>query len=383
MRYTFIAKSLIALLACVASTAVALPRFALSEGQACVQCHANPAGGGMRTSYGSDVFGASVLAIRSGKAANGQVTDSLRLGGDARFQGYAYSDDDGVSSETRAGFFTMQADIGFDWRLSDDVSLFLTHDALRGAAEIGAVKTYRDGTIRVQVGSFMPNYGLRHDDHTAFVRGGSTRPPLNAPGDGLLWKPKFVDTGIEASAKMGPWVTVGVYNGDDTLPFGPDTGVGNDKAYLARAESGGKVAGVRTLAGANVYGNRNDDADSDMLLVGGFAGVALGDLTLMAEADYASDLLASESDPGSGATTLALYSEAAYRVTRGLYGIVRFEHFDPDLDAAAGRVHRASVGVELFPVPHVEFKPTLRFETDSRAAGFDSIEALLQSHWWF
>jgi len=368
-----------------------LPRFSLQKGTGCVLCHVNPSGAGQRNAYGADVFGARELPIKTGRTVEGQLSREFRVGGDYRWQGYFYNDflnkEEEEISTTAYGFFTMQADLYVTAQIGDTLTLTYSQDVLRGAPEVFGVKTYRGGNIYVKAGSFLPDVGLRHDDHTAVTRGGSVRLPLP---DGLIWKPKYTDAGIEAGMRgylPGEW-TVGVFNGGGITPLGPDDRKDNAKAFLARAEFYGKLGGVRALLGGNGYLNKNPDFQKNSLIAGGFGGVGTDAWTLMAEADYVTNYLPSAADKTQGAKTLAFYSEASFKITRGVYVLCRVENFDPDLDTASGRVFRVTGGMEVMPLPGVEFKPSLRYQTDSRRdekgnALPKNIEALIQSHWWF
>jgi hypothetical protein len=368
--------------------ASALPRFSLQKGQGCVLCHVNPSGGGQRNVYGADVFGARELPAKTGRTVDAQLSKTFRAGGDYRNQVYFYNDTLVESSSRAYGFFTMQADLYVTAQIGDVVSLTYSHDVLRGSPEVFGMKTYRNGEVYVKAGSFLPNIGLRHDDHTAVTRGGSVR--LASPPDGLIWKPKYADAGIEAEVRgavPGRW-TVGVFNGGGINSLGPDDRADNAKAILARGEFYGKLGGARGLLGANAYLNKSLDFDGDFIIAGGFAGLGTEAWTVMAEADYVTNYLPSAADPNNGATTLAFYSEATWRMTRGVYVVGRVEHFDPDLDITSGRVFRVTGGFEVMPSPGVEFKPSVRYQTDSRSSDTGealpkNLEVLVQSHWWF
>src|ERR1700756_1099094 len=66
------------------------PYLAVQMGLKCGQCHVNPTGGGLRTTYG-DVFAQTLMPpdhIDSGTDVwTGDVTKFLRVGGDLRFDG--------------------------------------------------------------------------------------------------------------------------------------------------------------------------------------------------------------------------------------------------------------------------------------------------------
>jgi hypothetical protein len=372
--------------------ALGLPRFSLQEGEGCHLCHTNPSGGGLRNGYGVEEFGNDTLAAHDGRDIDADITDALRVGGDIRTQAYAYIDYlDGVEgaeasddtshdpsdskTDVSNGFFTMQADLYMSWQLSDHASVYIEQDVLHGAAEVFGMMASQDGERYIKAGSFLPNYGLRIDDHTAFVRGGNPR----SNGDGLLWEANYADSGFEAGAEVAEfYLTGGVYNGSplSTIPDRDD-----DKAYLGRAERYVELGSLRGLIGGNVYSNSNEAIEDRTLLAGGFAGVG-GDMwTLMGEVDFADNLLADETGD-AGLQSLAVFVEGTFRVAKGVHIVERFEFFDPDMDLESGRFWRASLGAELYPIPHLELKPTFRY-TGQPDGSADLGEALLQAHWWF
>ncbi len=364
--------------------ALGLPRFSLQEGEGCHLCHANPSGGGLRNAYGIKGFGAETLAAHDARDIDAAITDDIRVGGDIRTQAYAYIDYlDGVdeaevgedSRDISNGFFAMQADLYASWSLTDHASVYIEQDVLHGSDEVFGMMASEDRERHIKAGAFQPNYGLRIDDHTAFVRGGNPR----SSGDGLLWEANYTDSGVEVGAEIAHfYLTGGVYNGSalSTIPDRDD-----EKAFLGRAERYVELGSLRGLVGANVYSNNNDAIEGRTLLAGGFVGIG-GDMwTLMGEADFADKYLADDAGTG-GLQSLAVFVEGTFRVAKGVHIVERFEFFDPDMDIESGMFWRASLGAELFPIPYLELKPTFRY-TGQPDGPPDLGEALLQAHWWF
>jgi len=363
----------------------------LQEGEGCHLCHTNPSGGGLRNGYGVEEFGNDTLAAHDGRDVDAAITDDIRLGGDIRTQAYAYIDyldgvdgvdgadasDDtsGDKTDVSHGFFTMQADLYASWQLTDHASVYIKQDVLHGAAEVFGMMASEDGEKYIKAGSFLPNYGLRIDDHTAFVRGGNPR----SDRDGLLWEANYADSGVEMGAEVAHfYLTGGIYNGSSlsTIPDRDD-----EKAFLGRAERYVELGSLRGLIGGNVYSNNNDAIEGRTLLAGGFAGVG-GDMwTLMGEVDFADNYLADAAGE-AGLQSLAVFVEGTFRVAKGVHIVERFEFFDPDMDLESGRFWRASLGAELYPIPYLELKPTFRY-TGQPDGSADLGEALLQTHWWF
>ncbi|MAF11480.1 hypothetical protein CMK11_13605 [Candidatus Poribacteria bacterium] len=382
MRHVLLSALATLCVLAVALPAAALPRFSLQEGEGCHLCHANPSGAGLRNGYGVEKFGNDKLAADDRRDIDAQISDHLRVGGDIRTQAYAYIDDlDGVEGATDTtdvsnGFFTMQADLYANWELTDHASVYIEQDILNRTAEVFGMMASEDHEKYIKAGSFLPNYGLRVDDHTAFIRGGNPRADRD---DGLFWEANYADSGVEMGAEIADfYLTGGIYNGGAiaTIPDRDD-----EKAFLGRAERYVELGSLNALLGGNVYTNNNSAIEGRMLLAGGFVGVGGDVWTLMGELDIADKYLADDAGTG-GLTSLAVFVEGTFRVAKGIHIIERFEFFDPDLDLESGRFWRASLGAELYPIPYLEIKPTFRYTGQPKGSA-DLGEVLLQTHWWF
>jgi len=294
-----------------------------------------------------------------------------------RSQAYAYSDDVDGTRETSAGFFNMQGDLYLNWDLGGHLSVYIEQDVFRGTVEAFGMYAPKGHEGYVKLGGFLPNYGLRIDDHTAFVRGGN---PRSLVDDGLFWEPNYADAGVEIGAELAEieW-TAGVYNGGTTA-----TNVNRDKdvAVLLRGETHVEIGSLRAMIGLNAYSDESLVVDERMLLAGAFVGLGTQVWTLMAEADLVDAYLASATDESAGAQSLAVFSEGTIRVRKSLHVVGRYEYFDPDTDVESGKFWRVAVGLEYFPRPYLEIKPMLR-HTDQPDGQPDLDELLAQTHWWF
>ena len=198
-----------------------------------------------------------------------------------------------------------------------------------------------DGHIKI--GKFVPNYGLKMDDHTAFIR-------MYTGFSASVGRPEI--TGVEAAVAPGP-ITIagGVYNATDG--FGA-TG-GSQKAFLGRAEGlfdlGKKVFfGL----GANVF--RREQVGGSVMLYGAFGSLGLGRLTLIGEGDFVRTAI-----PARTTTGALLYVEANYAVVDGVELKAAYDFYDPDKDVKSGATARYSIGAEFFPIGGVEVRPVYRF----------------------
>ena len=388
--------------------ASALPRFSLMEGEGCHDCHANPAGAGLRDAHGHH-FGQTKLSAVETREIESWISEHIQLGGDIRTQGYAYFDaesdapfDNGGSEIPQApshteedesdflfGGFMMQTDLYAQFMLSENLRVYVEQDLLNNTRQAYGLYGDEEAETYVKMGVFEPNYGLRIDDHTAFIRGGNPRAQHNNPAphqvDGLFWGPNRSFKGVEVGSEiLETYVTLGVYNAGFS-PILPDNN--NAKAFLARGETYLELDAVNVMIGANMYINKNEELSGESYteltaLFGSFIGVGNDNWTLMAEIDLIDNYLESVDDPGYGAEGYAFWSEGMLRLQKGLYLVGRVESFDPDADADNDSFLRGSVDVEWFPIPYLEIKNSLRI-TD-QPAGLDTLrELLVQTHLWF
>ena len=326
----------------------ALPRFAAQTGSRCQSCHINPSGGSMRQAFGVQ-YGREELPV-PGWSQDFELEDVttllsnfLGVGADFRTLYYVQEipDSTGGNSQSKNTFWQMQGDLYLNFRVAKKVSLFLKKGLYSGFEVFGLLNIFPANGY-VKVGKFVPNYGLKLDDHTAFIR---TYTGFSAQNG----RPEL--TGLEAGISPGPaTITGGVFNSSDG--FG---GGSSKKALLGRAEgifSAGKQ--VFFGLGANIFHKGNDDG-STKTLYGGFASFGAGNFTLLGEGDYINS-------KSSGLTTigLVLFAEAAYTVIPGVDLKASYDFYDPDKDFKTGASTRYSFGFEFFPIAGVEVRPMYR-----------------------
>jgi hypothetical protein len=332
--------------------APALPRFAAYTGSKCQSCHVNPSGGGMRTPFGAQ-FGREELPVPEWSDDLGLedlaklVPGFLGVGADFRtlYIARQIPDSAGNASRTQDEFWQMQGDIYFNFRIAKKVNLYFKKGLYSGFEAFGLLHVL-PANGHVKVGKFVPNYGLRLDDHTAFIR----RYTGFSPETG---RPEI--TGLEAAVAPGPMtIGAGVYNAADG--FGA-TG-GSEKAFLGRLEG---MFGLSEKAfvglGANVF--RRNQASGSVTLYGGFGSIGLGRLTLLGEGD-----VLRSAGPSLTTTGVLLYGEANYTVVDGLDLKVAYDFYDADKDLKSGATSRYSIGAEFFPLSGVEVRPMYRIITE-------------------
>ena len=163
-----------------ASRADAYPQFQLSTAaDRCIACHFSPAGGGLINDYGREEAGSTISRGGDGRFAHGAWTppEWLQLGVDLRGAAGAKLRE----PETELLAFPMQADVYLRGG-TRGITLNLTA-GLRGGARdpqpplverLVSREHYlmyeRDSGTYVRAGRFFPIYGIRSQDHTAYVR---------------------------------------------------------------------------------------------------------------------------------------------------------------------------------------------------------------------
>lgn len=358
------------LLAIEPRTAAAYPQFQLMfDVDRCLACHYSPAGGGLLTEYGRDEGATTIGRGGDGRFLHGlwEPPSWLALGADVRLAGIAKRQ----LGATELLGFPMQTDL-YARAAGEHLSFNLTA-GLRGGARdpqprlverLASREHYLmyqgDDGAYVRAGRFTPVFGVRSQDHTAYVR--------RYLGLGTLEEPYGV---------AGGW-------------YG-DTWDAHASVFVPRPL---EFLGAGTLArGASLYAERRfaDGAfalagqaraafgpDDTRLLVGTvmrrwFSGAKL---LLLGELDVQRQSF----DVGPTRYQVAGYLGASTFVTRGVMVGAGLHHWQPDLRARTSR-DALELNVQLFPYAHVELHLLGRI---AGAGDFDdpSTLAMLQLHYY-
>lgn len=334
---------------------LALPRFASRTGAKCQSCHVNPSGGGMRQTFGVQ-YGRDQLPVPtwSGDYAlddfSTDLSDVVSIGADVRtLLFYQQIPDTGTTTASASNmnaFWQMQGDLYMNLRLAKKVSIYLDKGLYSGFEVFGLLNILPERGF-IKVGKFVPNYGLKMDDHRTLIRevtGFSAergRPEL---------------TGAEVAIAPGQvMLSGGVFNSSD----GFGQGTGNQKAFLGRGEAVFKAGSeVHIGIGANVF-TRKSAGGTRTTLLGTFGSFSVSEFTIIGEADII--------QTKAGATTvdgLVAYLEANYMVTPGVDLKVAYDFYDADTDIKRGSRSRYSFGLEFFPMSGVEVRPIYRINKE-------------------
>jgi hypothetical protein len=368
MRLTIIALALVA----SASTAHAYPQFQFTFGvDRCTTCHFSPAGGGLINDYGRDEAGSTISRGGDGRFLHGvwEPPSWFKLGFDYRGVGLVKLRE----PDPEPIVFPMQVDLYI--RAGTPKYSFNMTAGMRGGARdpqppfverLVSREHYfmyeRDNGLYVRAGRFFPIYGIRSQDHTAYVRRYLGFHTLEEPygiGAGTFgdtWEghvsafvPRPVDflgSGVKASGATGYYERRFM---DDTAALAGQLRVG--------------MSSLDTRVSAGVVAKRY------------FTGA---ELLVLAEVD-----LQRQSFDSEGAATrwqLASYFGASKFVARGVMVGAAVHHWQPDLTLRSTR-DAFEVNVQYFPRAHFELHLLTRA---SGEGDFDdpSLLTLLQLHYY-
>jgi hypothetical protein len=363
--------------------AYATPELALRLGNAaCISCHVNPTGGDMRN-MGGWAFGKTVLPMFSPRdeslKMSNQIGDNIFFGFDYRIQYLAGT----FGKSTRTDFQRMNGSIYTDVQFSSKIDAFARYDFVWKIWEAYATAHILPNNSYIKVGAYSPNFGIRLDDHTAYTRGGDLG-LLTGRIQGLIYEPRYTETGIELGYYFSSWgfLTASAGNSlsgfDRNYPYPLE--FMKDPTYTANLKiSPHIVNGVNLYLGGSFadfkYSPLYGPPYHDVNMYGPYLGIGIGDFILMGEYDMAKDYLM------VGSKSSALMVEGVYNLIRGLDAYVRYDRFDPNLDAKKDDVSRFVLGLEFFPYSFVEIRPMYRIQMETPSVANNSFE--FQFHFYY
>jgi len=334
----------------ISAPCLSLPRFASRTGAKCQSCHVDPSGGEMRQAFGVQ-YGRDQLPVPAwsmegeGTDFSNVITNILGVGADFRTLYFSRELSD---SSRMNGFFQMQGDLYVNLRVTQKVFLYLNlNKGVTTGFDAFALMNVLPASGHLKIGRFIPDYGTKLDDHTAYIRQ-YTRlsPEYDLPER----------TGAEAAVSPGPFtITGGIYNADE----GGSIPSSNSKAYLGRGEGMFRLAEHVSLGlGGNVFSSSAQGVKNTYY--GGFGSFSVGDFTLLGEADWLRISPSASALSGNTTTGLVTYTEADYMVVQGVDLKVAYDFYDQDVNYRTGAKSRYTFGLELFPVSGVEVRPLFR-----------------------
>ncbi len=354
-----------------------LPRFALRYKDKCSSCHINPTGGEIRSENGF-FFGKNVISMISPRdkefPISPKLSDNISFGFDYRSQ-FLYSQE-----KKRTDFQDMTGSIYLNAAVSEKIDVTARYDFVWSIWEAYAIAKILPNNSYIKVGSFVPYYGIRLDDHTSYTRGGDFGLLFSTGAvQGLIYSPFYLETGIELGANFSEiaslTASVGRSKSNSTLAVDP--------TWTARFELTPSFGKVGLSLGASFVSSKTKSFDRltgelsylPTQLYGVFTGIGFNRFSLMGEYDIASDYVA------SGTKSSAMMIEAAYQLTIGLEAVVRYDRFDPNSDKSKDEHSHLVLGFEFYPYSFVEVRPQYRLNLENPSVDNDAF--VLQFHFWY
>lgn len=372
-------------LASVAAPALALPRFSLTAGSRCSNCHVNPQGSGIRSElgwYSTNTLGAVTWDKLGLKALHDVESNAF-------FDGKVIAGLDARLQLTRLGRPTLREDgtvkvpdrIAFPMQIAPGVAIApLPGVTLAGHYNVATLKhsypgqVAYDATVRwapdhalpyVRAGMMQPSFGLRWDDHTMLLRSNPADPktPLIAPA--------WADVGAEVGYEGLHWLSAEASafqprNLADSV--GSKYIAGNDVGFSGRVTVSPRLDDweVNTMLGASIL-HAGDFQMEDV-----FVGIGKS---------YWGSLIAEGTHTSAGTrktTTGALVAAWDLREWLSLQG--RAERGTGDDGDKHFKTTTYVATIQFMPVPYVELRPEYRWlDTDK----YKLAQYTLQTHLYF
>ena len=314
-----------------APPAAAIPRFAARYGQTCILCHQDPTGGGLRSLYASQFLVPNELVMArlpDSLIANidPQVGKNLIVGADVQTLYLATR-----RTPTESGFLQMQATLYLDFHVGERWSAQMVRRE-QGDFQALGLGFVLPASGYVKVGRFWPAFGLRLEDHTAFVRRGLGYIP-----------PTDSDTGLEMGVYPGAfYANAGVFNGELGSIFDNDRG----RALLGRAGVRLRLGGLLVSGGGSVWRNPVSLGDTagtrgTRVNYGPFGTLSLGPATWLGEFDWSR-----LNTPTGHVTALYFSQELSWRLCRGLDLLGTYDFADSDWSDGGNTQERFGAGLD-------------------------------------
>jgi Phosphate-selective porin O and P len=327
-------------LCCVALRAHAEPYLAVQMGLKCGQCHVNPTGGGLRTTYG-DVFAQTLMPhdhIDTGNDVwTGEINRFLRVGGDLRFDATVTTQPHTRNVDTFAFDSTrlyIEANV-----IPERLLVYVDEQVAPGGAlnrEAYGVYWSKNHDWYLKGGQMYLPFGWRLQDQSALIQ--------TASGINMTTP----DQGVEFGWERGHWdAQLAVTNGTG----GSSSSSGdNGKQYsgqLIWVESMWRVGGAANWNNKNV-GNRSAFAL--------FAGLRTGPIEWLAQGELIDDKSVAQGTTLKGQRQAAGLVEGNWAITRGNNLKITGEYYDPDRSVANNAQTRWSVVYEWTPIQFVQLR---------------------------
>ncbi len=348
-----------------------LPRFSMLLNDRCSSCHINPTGGEMRNDNGF-YFGKNVISMISPRdkefPLSQKLSDNVSMGFDYRYQ-ILYSQE-----KKKSDFQDMTGSVYLNASVSKQIDVLARYDFINAIWEGYAIAKILPNDSYIKVGSFIPYYGIRLDDHTSYTRGGDFG-LLFSTGQilGLIYNPFYIQTGAELGVNISDFANVTASIGRNKS----DALFATSPTFTSRFEITPAINKLNFLLGGSFASAkiRNLGNYNTMQMYGGFAGFGYENFTLMGEYDIAKDYVV------QGTKSSAEMVEATYQLMVGLDAVVRYDRFDPNINISNDDHAHLILGFEFFPYSFIEIRPQYRFDIEHPDVANNAF--VLQFHFWY
>ena len=320
-----------------AREAAAEPYLAVQNGYKCVNCHVNPTGGGLRTTFG-DIFSENLLPARNLPAGfpvwTGKIASFLRMGGDVRA---SWSKNDVPNNPSQEQHQLDQL------RLYADITVIPERLGIYIDEKVAPDDRQEfEGYIRIndashgwyiKAGKFYLPFGWRLQDQTAFVR---TLSGIN------MTTP---DTGAELGLEMGNWSAQLDYSNDI-----------NNAAAASRHQVTGQVVWVQPRYRIGLASSQVSATTGNRSTNGIFAGLRTGPVAWLGELDLVHD----DGFVDGGRSLVAALGELDWALRRGQNLKITAEIEDPDRHVPQDQFTRWSAVYEYTPIAFIQLRAGVR-----------------------
>ncbi len=366
-------KKMLLLLLAITLQTFALPRFALQQGDRCIDCHTNPTGGIVRD-YNGWYFGKNLVSMISPRdkdvPMSPKISENISIGMDIRTQ-YLYSEE-----LVKSDFQNMSGSVYATAKLSDKINVVGRYDFVSYTYEAYGVAHILPNNSYIKVGTFQPNYGIKIDDHTAYIKGGDhALLSQNSFARGLYFTPTYTETGIELGVYLSDFmfITASAAKGNDGYTFQ------KEPTYTTRVEFTPTYNKVGFLLGGSYAAHKTPGLNPQAAdIYGFFGGVGYDKFAIMGEYDMGNNF---DYTPLAELKSTFLMLKASYRIMLGLEVIARYDMIDPDKDTEKDELSRVIAGFEFFPYSFLEIRPQYRWQFEDAQTNNDAF--VLQFHIWY
>jgi hypothetical protein len=343
-RFSRLLLQCLAMALCFAALrAEAEPYLAVQMGLKCGQCHVNPTGGGLRTTFG-DIFAQTLLPqnhIDTGADTwTGDINRFLRIGGDLRFDGEITQE---PHTKTVSTFDNQQTRVYLEANVIPERLLVYVDEqvAPNGAQNREAYGVYWSANHDwyVKAGQMYLPFGLRLQDQSAFIQ--------TASGINMTTP----DQGVEFGWERGHW------DGQFVISNGKAGGLDteNGKQYS------GQLAWVESMFRVGAAANFNNKQAGNRTAFALFGGLRTGPVSWLAQAEFIHDQSVVEGTAINGQRQVATLAEANWLIAKGNNLKITSEFFDPDRAVSHNNQTRWSAVYEWTPIQFVQLRGGVRF----------------------